>query len=162
MWCNGDYWNLHKDLDFELITILWNEQGSLSSSFAITQCSSHCQVFNTHADCCMKPYVFGDMSFEIWTWCLQGYTQAPKVHICDFERTQMTRHSRPAWCLFRVFLQKIPVIYRNHHVHIDRLVQERCNCSALAMKLCLSCTNPTICRFPYDVPQCTYTPWIAT
>ena len=27
---------------------------------------------------------------------------------------------------------------------IDGLVQERCNSSALAMELCLSCTNPSI------------------
>ena len=30
--------------------------------------------------------------------------------------------------------------------HIDRLVQERCNSSALAMELRLSCTNPLICN----------------
>ena len=28
--------------------------------------------------------------------------------------------------------------------HIDGLVQERCHSSALAMELCLSCTNPSI------------------
>ena len=30
--------------------------------------------------------------------------------------------------------------------HIDRLVQERCNSSALAMELRLSCTNPLVCN----------------
>ena len=34
--------------------------------------------------------------------------------------------------------------YRNMIDHIDRPVQERCNSSALAMELCLSCTNPSI------------------
>ena len=31
--------------------------------------------------------------------------------------------------------------------HFDGLVQERCNSSALAMELCLSCTNPSISCF---------------
>ena len=30
-------------------------------------------------------------------------------------------------------------------LYTDRLVQERRNSSALAMELCLSCTNPSIC-----------------
>ena len=30
--------------------------------------------------------------------------------------------------------------------HFDGLMQERCNSSALAMELRLSCTNPSICR----------------
>ena len=34
----------------------------------------------------------------------------------------------------------------NFDVHIDGLVQERHNSSALAMELCLSCTNPSIWR----------------
>ena len=31
--------------------------------------------------------------------------------------------------------------------HVDGLVQERCDSSALAMELCLSCTNPPIYGF---------------
>ena len=31
-------------------------------------------------------------------------------------------------------------------LYMDRLVQERCNSSALAMELRLSCTNPSICK----------------
>ena len=34
-------------------------------------------------------------------------------------------------------------------IDINRLVQERCNSSALAMELCLSCTNPSIWYFCY-------------
>ena len=38
--------------------------------------------------------------------------------------------------------------------HIDGLVQERFNSSALAMELCLSCTNPLIqCTNVYGMPQ---------
>ena len=33
---------------------------------------------------------------------------------------------------------------QNQIDNIDGLVQERCNSNALAIKLCLSCTNPTI------------------
>ena len=35
--------------------------------------------------------------------------------------------------------------YQSTH-NIDRLMQERHNSSALAMELCLSCTNPSICH----------------
>ena len=39
--------------------------------------------------------------------------------------------------------------------HIDGLVQERCNSSALAMELRLSCTNPSICIiFSYWLRPC--------
>ena len=31
-------------------------------------------------------------------------------------------------------------------LHVDRLVQERCNSSLLAMELCLSCTNLLMCH----------------
>ena len=34
-------------------------------------------------------------------------------------------------------------------LHIDKLVQERRNSSALSMELCLSCTNPLICYEQY-------------
>ena len=33
---------------------------------------------------------------------------------------------------------------RKHYSHIDGLVQDGRNSSALAMELCLSCTNPSI------------------
>ena len=32
------------------------------------------------------------------------------------------------------------------YIHLDGLVQERRNSSALAVELCLSCTNPSICK----------------
>ena len=34
--------------------------------------------------------------------------------------------------------------------NFNGLVQERCNSSALAMELQLSCTNPSICRYNDD------------
>ena len=34
---------------------------------------------------------------------------------------------------------------KSMQTHFDGLVQERCNCSALAMELRLSCSNPSIC-----------------
>ena len=37
--------------------------------------------------------------------------------------------------------------------YISRLVQERCNSSALAMELCLSCTNPSTCTMLYIFNQ---------
>ena len=39
---------------------------------------------------------------------------------------------------------KITELLVNVHYNVDWLVQERCNSSALAMELRLSCTNPTI------------------
>ena len=39
--------------------------------------------------------------------------------------------------------QAMPILVRQH-LHIDGLVQERCNSSALAMDLSLSCANPSI------------------
>ena len=41
--------------------------------------------------------------------------------------------------------------------HIDGLVQERRNSSALAMELCLSCTNPSICKFCAKSSKYTFT-----
>ena len=38
------------------------------------------------------------------------------------------------------------------HLHIDGLVQERRNSSALAMELCLFCTNPSICKLLTAMP----------
>ena len=35
--------------------------------------------------------------------------------------------------------------HSNSYLHVDGLVQERCNSSALAMELRLSCTNPSMC-----------------
>ena len=35
-------------------------------------------------------------------------------------------------------------IYTCEKSHFDELLQKRCNCSALAMELCLSCINPLI------------------
>ena len=37
-----------------------------------------------------------------------------------------------------------PSVISQHH--IDRFMQERCNSSALAVELCLSCTKPWICK----------------
>ena len=37
--------------------------------------------------------------------------------------------------------------YSNQNIHINGLVQERHNSTALAVELCLSCTNPSICFF---------------
>ena len=37
--------------------------------------------------------------------------------------------------------------------HFDGLVQERHNSSALAMELCLSCTNPPICQIDTKIQQ---------
>ena len=44
------------------------------------------------------------------------------------------------------------------HSHINGLVQEICNSSALAMELCLSCTNPLICWCLYSYND--HMPWI--
>ena len=41
-------------------------------------------------------------------------------------------------------------------LHIDGLVQERCNSSALAMELHLSCTNPWYQKYRYFLPR---SPW---
>ena len=38
--------------------------------------------------------------------------------------------------------------------YIDGLVQKRCNSSALAMELCLSCTNPSILFLATDNVFC--------
>ena len=35
--------------------------------------------------------------------------------------------------------------------HLDGFVQERRNSSALAMELCLPCTNPSICVLPQSL-----------
>ena len=40
--------------------------------------------------------------------------------------------------------ENITAALRKVQQHIDGLVQERCNSSALAMELCLSCINPPI------------------
>ena len=40
-----------------------------------------------------------------------------------------------------VFIVYLPIFFR---LHIDGLVQERCNLSALAIELRLSCINPSI------------------
>ena len=44
--------------------------------------------------------------------------------------------------MYHIFVCLSPDIYQ---LYFDGLVQERCNSSALAMALCLSCTNPSIC-----------------
>ena len=56
---------------------------------------------------------------------------------------------------------KAQIIIGSHHMklHIDGLVEERCNSSALAMELHLSCTYPSIrnqcCDFiPSQLPKC--------
>ena len=51
--------------------------------------------------------------------------------------------------------------FQNYH-HIDELVQERCKSSALAMELCLSCTNPLICPGGHWVKICVSVPYICT
>ena len=40
------------------------------------------------------------------------------------------------------------------HRHIDELVQERRNSSALAMELCLSCIKPSTYALPRSTPGC--------
>ena len=61
------------------------------------------------------------------------------------------------WCLYKIrpdggydfaFSDQIFLMYDNlrHGKHIDGLVQERRNSSALAMELRLSCTNASICN----------------
>ena len=49
------------------------------------------------------------------------------------------------WVLIHLFSQGNIHVYTCHCVYIDGLVQERRHSSALAMELCISCTNPSIC-----------------
>ena len=50
-----------------------------------------------------------------------------------------------------VHYQNRPSSSAPYHHHIHGLVQERCNSSALAMELCLSYTNPSICSISHKI-----------
>ena len=56
-----------------------------------------------------------------------------------------------AWCHLRHCVRKSIPNTKSilHFTNINGLVQERYNSSALAMELCLSCTNPSICSIHY-------------
>ena len=89
---------------------------------------------------------------QIMAWCWPGnkplsepMTVSLLTHICV---------TRPQWvnllgCYgFAMCDTLFPVIALVWILlHIDGLVQARCNSSALAMELHLSCTNPSICFF---------------
>ena len=59
--------------------------------------------------------------------------------LCAWKWTQMFVPLEFKQLIILSFLCKIDV---HDRAYIDGLVQERCNSSALAIELCLSCTNP--------------------
>ena len=69
----------------------------------------------------------------LWRWCYESLTCPRRVLVSFRELNSM------------IWISKN---YRLEIFHIDGLVQERRNSSALAMELRLSCTNPSIYQFP--------------
>ena len=51
----------------------------------------------------------------------------------------------PEYVDFAIVMNEVMIAWKQHH--IDGLVQERRNSSALAMELRLSCTNPSVYRW---------------
>ena len=60
------------------------------------------------------------------------------------KRTDRQTDRRTDWTIHRAAWSQLKISYF-HFPHMDGLVQERCNSSALGMELLLSCTNPSIC-----------------
>ena len=76
----------------------------------------------------------------------------PKVLICHIVRTwnnkACIRNDKASLWLSSTWSPHMYIIAEplHHTDHIDGIVQERCNSSALAMEICLSCTNPFMCH----------------
>ena len=109
----------------------------------------------------------------IWDWCIVGfvrwvYYQPPPAvgdtHSTeDLTNTSMWKHEGNTgvwthkvwfWKVISSWIFLLETYLRKAHsapmvihlqLQIEGLVQERCNSSALAMELCLSCTNPSRC-----------------
>ena len=55
-------------------------------------------------------------------------------------------------CGFRSTSKRsFPISHWHYHLYVNVLVQERCNSSALAMELCLSCTKPSMCCWCWKI-----------
>ena len=85
----------------------------------------------------------------VWPHMLLIITMAMRIYLTGFLSIWLATSTWPcntrAWC--GDFLVRIDLQYHCYclSIYIDGLVQERCNSSALAMELHLSCTNLSIC-----------------
>ena len=73
----------------------------------------------------------GQTNADCWHMCVVGIVQ-PGEYVHGYVHE--------LWFVGTIHLGK----YTYSYIHIDGLVQERYNSSALAMELCLSCDNPLI------------------
>ena len=95
---------------------------------------------------CMTDQHFSWLATKSWMGCMTtGDAYYWREHYKEKLLWCVTREG--GWKGYYVIIPEWIVPYSISHKHIDGLVQERRNSSALAMELCLSCTNPLIsCR----------------
>ena len=88
----------------------------------------HGDIFLPKGVCCSYMTCTGVSVHDLVRFYLLSWWS---IHVgscaCEFRSYAMSGHR--AWCAFYIY-------------HVDELLHERCNSSALAMELHLSCTNP--------------------